>query len=145
MNAYLNYAKSKLPTGSSKLDNAVRAYLDFRLSKNPPITVKAWEVVIDEVVAGLHLEQPAVASGRGKSQGTRKRVINANKDASQVDELIYLFQVATIRKWNHVYFTPSQDAMWNNMSYYQDPYWNKLINDNSSRKLLREVLDGEPG
>lgn len=134
---YFNYAKDHLPT-SSQLEQAVAEYLGMRLHKNPHLSPKEWEVCIDELVAGMKID---VKTGTVKS---KYRVVGHKTDSSHlIGDLIYLFNVAASRGWNHVYFTPQQDAMWSNMSFYQDPYWSKWVKDPKTKKKLEEILDGK--
>lgn len=132
---FFQYATERLPADSN-LHQAIAEYLGMRLHKDPHLHVKVWEACIDELVAGMRIDV------KTKQQKGRYRTIGAKVPTTTVNDLIYLFQVATSRGWNHVYFTQDQDASWCNMSYYQDPYWHKLTVDQATRKQLEDILDG---
>lgn len=134
---YYNYAISNLPA-SSELAEAVAEYLGMRLGKDPMLHPKIWERCIDELVTAMNLKPTATA----KKAGSR-RLIGLNKSPTVIQDIIYMFQVATVRSWNHVYFTSQQDAEWNNISYYQDPYWQKAKREH--QELLEEELYGTDG
>ena len=132
---FFQYATERLPA-DSRLQQAIAEYLGMRLHKDPHLQVKVWEACIDELIAGMRIDV------KTKEVKGRYRTVGARVLPTTVNDLIYLFQVATSREWNHVYFTKDQDASWCNMSYYQDPYWHKLIVDQNTRKQLEEILYG---
>lgn len=129
---YFKYAIDRLPA-DSRVEEAVAEYLGMRLSKNPNLQPKIWEACIDELVAGMRL----TVSLKNK---TKLRKIGEKKDELKIPDLLYRLQVATSRGYNHIYFTYEQDADWNNISYYQDPYWTKLKKE--KHKILEEILNG---
>lgn len=134
---YFNYAKEQLPT-DSKLEQAIAEYLGMRLHKNPQLDPKVWESCIDELRVGMRIDI------KTQTVRPRQRVIGGKTNKSHlINDLIYLFNVATNRGWNHVYFTPEQDAGWSNIAYYQDPYWSNYIKNPKTRKKLEVILDGE--
>ena len=135
---FFGYAVKLLPT-SSLLEQAIAEYLGMRLHKEPSLQMKVWEACIDELVSGMRIDKST------KIEKPRQRHINAQTSQTTVGDLIYMFQVATLRGWNHVYFTKAQDTQWNNISYYQDPYWHKLVSTPSSRKELYVILYGTEG
>lgn len=134
---YFKYAIDRLPT-SSKLEQAIAEYLGMRLDRDPQMHPKVWEACIDELVSGMRIDV------RTKEVRPRKRIIGSTTTDGKhlVDDLIYLFNVATNRGWNHVYFTSQQDANWNNLSFYQDPHWSKITRDPETRKRLEMILNG---
>ena len=134
---YFNYAKEHLPV-SSALEQAIAEYLGMRLHKDPSMHPKVWEACIDEIVAGMKIDV------KTRQVKPRHRVIGATTTDGKhlINDLIYLFNVATSRGWNHVYFTAQQDANWNNVSFFQDPYWSKLTHDPKTRKRLEMILNG---
>lgn len=132
---FFKYATDRLPADST-LEQAIAEYLGMRLHKDPTMHPKVWEACIDELVAGMRINT------KTKQEKPRQRVIGSKSSSCTVGDLIYLFQVATLRGWNHVYFTREQDASWNNISYYQDPYWQKLKKDPATRQRLEELLNG---
>lgn len=132
---FFKYATERLPA-DSHLEQAIAEYLGMRLHKDPTLHPKVWEACIDELVAGMRID---VKAGSAKP---RQRVIGKQCTDHLIPDLIYLFQVATLRGWNHIYFTKEQDADWNNISFYQDPYWYRLTKNPSSRTILEEVLNG---
>lgn len=131
---FFKYATDRLPADSG-LNQAIAEYLGMRLHKNPALHPKAWEACIDELVAGMRIDTAS------KEIKPRQRMVGKKPIDSLIPDLIYLFQVATLRGWNHVYFTREQDADWSNISFYQDPYWRKTIKDPESKKILKEELD----
>lgn len=134
-NPYYKYAIEKLPA-DSKLENAIAQYLGMRLHKEPSLHPKVWEACIDELVAGMGIDV------KQKAQKPKQRVIGSKKNTHTIGDLIYMFEVATQRGWNHVYFSKQQDTEWSNISFYQDPYWSKLKKDPKTRKELEENLNG---
>lgn len=133
---YYSYAISKLPS-DSRIENAVAEYLGMRLSKDIALSPKVWNACIDELVVALGLDV--------ESDTKRKaRKLQIAKEVATVADIIYMLEVATARKWNHIYFTRDQDIMWDNISYYQDPYWRKCVKGH--KKEMMEVLNSErPG
>lgn len=136
---YWSHAITKLPK-DSVLMQRVSEYLYMRLFKNPKLSIGEWDECIDELVNVFDLQ---TNTKKGKKDTKVRKLVTKQKVT--VDELCYFFQVATSRKWNHVYFTKEQDRMYDNMSFYQDPYWQKLINDVEKRKILEEELNGTSG
>lgn len=132
---YFKYAIEHLPA-DSRIDKAVAEYLGMRLHKDPHLHPKVWEACIDEFVEGMGIDVNT------KEPKPRKRVIGKKKDTHTIDDIVYLFNVATSREWNHVYFTRQQDADYSNISFYQDPYWSKIKKDPKIRKELEESLNG---
>lgn len=132
---YFKYAVDRLPA-SSELAQAISEYLGMRLHKDGSLHPKIWEACIDELVAGMRIDK-ATLQAKPKT-----RVIGAQPTSALIPDLIYLFQTATLRRWNHVYFTQQQDADWNNISFYQDPYWSRITRDANLMKILQEELDG---
>lgn len=134
---YFKYATDRLPT-SSRLEQAIAEYLGMRLGKNPTMHPKIWEACIDELIAGMRIDV------KTKNVKPHKRVIGKTTTDGEhlINDLIYLFNVATSRGWSHVYFTNQQDHNWSNLSYYQDPYWSKMTHDPATRKRLEDMLDG---
>lgn len=136
---HFKYAIERLPA-NGRIEQVVLAYLAVLFEKPGGISEKAWEVIIDELVLGLKLNTQDIAKAKQK---TRARVIGADKSNELIDQIVYLFQVGTIRKSNHVYITPEQDASRYNMSYYQDPYWTALISHKKTRAELEAILNGQ--
>lgn len=132
---FFKYATDRLPADSG-LEQAIAEYLGMRLHKDPAMHPKVWEACIDELVAGMRIN---VKTGSVKP---KQRTIGYQPVNHLIPDLIYLFQVATFRRWNHIYFTQEQDADWNNMSFYQDPYWHRLVKNPESRKILEDILNG---
>lgn len=132
---FFRYAIERLPA-NSQLEQAVAEYLGMRLHKNPQLHPKVWEACIDELIAGMRIDP------RTKQEKPKQRIVGTVKSQTTVGDLIYLFKTATMRGWNHVYFTSDQDTKWNNMSYYQDPYWHKLVSEPHTKKQLEEILNG---
>lgn len=131
-NSYMAYALEKLPK-SSELMQAVEEYLKMRLSKNSHLSQSEWNGCIDELLAMVEIPNP-------NQRNTRVRKLTG-KEPVTIEELIYLFNTATSRRYNHIYFTQQQDRMYANMSYYQDPYWHAIKQDDSTRKILEEELE----
>lgn len=132
---FFKYAIERLPA-DSHLEQAVAEYLGMRLNKDPTLHPKVWEACIDELIAGMRIDV------KSRSTRPKQRVVGKQPANYLIPDLIYLFQVATLRGWNHVYFTQEQDTDWSNMSFYQDPYWYRLTRDKESRRILEEVLNG---
>lgn len=130
---YFNYALKHLPK-DDRLAHCVAEYLYMRLSKNKQLSVSDWESCIDELVNAFDVQS------QGKVPKTTVRRLETRKPKISVSDLCYLFMTATKRKWNHVYFTKEQDMMYDNISFYQDPYWQKLIHDPKTRQRLEEQL-----
>lgn len=133
---YFKYAMDNLPA-SSELAQAVAEYLGMRLHKDNSMHAKVWEACIDELVKGMRLDK-MTSSVRSKT-----RVIGSTPIESVIPDLIYLFQTATLRRWNRVFFTRQQDADWNNVSFYQDPYWSRVVRDATLSRILQEELNGK--
>lgn len=130
---YWSSALKKLPK-NSKLMSAVAEYLGMRLSKNPSLSVAEWNACIDELVNAYDIQEVYLKESKVRRIG-RKEMIT-------IPDLCYLFSVATSRKWNHVFFTHEQDRLYNNISFYQDPYWHDTTMNEETRRILQEELDG---
>lgn len=128
---YMSAAQGVLPW-TTEMVKAVKDYLDMRFKKDANFSLAAWQECLEELVSGLQLKKYAVQGRISKH--------NPHELSAQIT---YLFQVATNRRWNHVYFTPEQDASWNNISYYQDPYWHKAVNEPDTRAELEEILNAK--
>ena len=133
---YWAYATKALPSDSALLQ-VVSEYLGMRLHKNPNLHPKDWESCIDEVCRAFEIEPK---TGQDKP---RQRTIGKPKRPNLIPDLIYMFQVATSRKLIHVYMTPERDAAWNNMSFWQDPYWCRIVKNPETRNILKGELDIE--
>lgn len=130
-NSYMSYAIEKLPK-NSQLVQAVEEYLKMRLHKNSHLSQSEWNGCIDELLSMVEIPD-------SNARNTRVRKLTG-KEPVTVEELIYLFNTATARRYNHIYFTQQQDRMYANMSYYQDPYWHDLKQNDDTRKILEEEL-----
>ena len=115
-NSYVSYAIEKLPK-NPQLIQAVEEYLKMRLN----------ELLSMVEVPDLN------------ARNTRVRKLTG-KEPITIEELIYLFNTATARRYNHIYFTQQQDRIYANMAYYQDPYWHDLKQNDETRKILEEEL-----
>jgi len=131
-NSYMSYAMEKLPK-SSELLKAVEDYLRMRLHKNSHLSQSEWNGCIDELLDLVEIPN-------ANQRNTRVRKLTG-KEPVTIEELIYLFNTATARKYNHIYFTQQQDRMFANMSYYQDPYWHDIKQNDETRKILEEELE----
>lgn len=141
----------KLLPANSHLMEAVSEYLYMRIQKNPQLSVAEWEDCIQELLNEFCVKNPdgtefnSQTNQKQKSKSRLARSLVANsKPALYAQDLAYYFIVATRRKWNHVYFTKEQDWEYtDNISFYQDPYWQRMVNDPEIRKQLEAELNGK--
>lgn len=117
----------------NRLLEAAAGYLTMRVNKNPALSIAEWDTCLDEVLKVYEIAVP-----NNKNSGVRRI---ASKGTLTIPELTYLFLTATARKWNHIVFTSTQDKMFANISYYQDPYWNDIKNTPDKLAILREELE----
>lgn len=130
---YYNYAINRLPK-DDRLQHCVAEYLYMRLQKNKQLSLAEWESCIDELISLYDI--------RSRETVKRKSKLSVRSQLTKisVSDLCYLFMTATKRKLNHVYITKEQDRMYDNISFYQDPYWQKMIRDPETRQRLEEQL-----
>lgn len=130
---YYNYAIKRLPK-DDRLQHCVAEYLYMRLQKNKQLSLAEWESCIDELISLYDI--------RSRETVKRKSKLSVHSQLTKisVSDLCYLFMTATKRKLNHVYITKEQDRMYDNISFYQDPYWQKMIRDPETRQRLEEQL-----
>lgn len=134
----------KLLPADSHLMEAVSEYLYMRIQKNPQLSVADWEACLKELIQAFVVPVKASDIRLIARQKKAQKTDNKPKLSIQTQDLTYYFIVATRRKWNHVYFTKEQDMEYsNNINFYQDIYWQRLINDPETRKMLEDELNGK--
>lgn len=134
----------KLLPADSHLMEAVSEYLYMRIQKNPQLSVADWEACLNELIRAFVVPVKASDIRLIARQKKAQKTDNKPKLSIQTQDLTYYFIVATRRKWNHVYFTKEQDLEYsNNINFYQDIYWQRLINDPETRKMLEDELNGK--
>ena len=140
-NPYFMEAMRLLPK-DDRLEHCVAEYLYMRLSKDKHLSVSDWKECIMDLVKVYGISPTSyIRCKKGRSVGRTKRTLVAEYPPRiSIPDLCYLFLTATHRKWNHVYFTKEQDIMYDNISFYQDPYWQKMIRDPETRQRLEEQL-----
>jgi hypothetical protein len=106
----------------------------MRLQKNKQLSLAEWEACIDELISLYDIRSRETAKRKSKL------LTHSQLTKISVSDLCYLFMTATKRKLNHVYITKEQDRMYDNISFYQDPYWHKKIHDPETRRRLEEQL-----